>query len=444
MSGKRRYKTVYTCDVCNVAVFPTLREAEVHEAQCQGPPPSFSHAPGSVAQDSSAFNRDSAKVLSDADASKAPFPSSGATDTTKGQGETEEVDNEVISIHSSCDQSSEAPVEDSASKQHGETPSTAEKQRGATFNQSKNSQSPTSESVDRDAQQATQDKDTAGTGAPHENAQNAEADDDVEYATVWICDVCQLARFDTYDEAVAHEKDCKGPPVSDAHKKDPLKRDNLTNDNLPSVASTYPSNSGGKNAKKILLLSPVAHTHDPTEISHRFFTILQSLDLLYHPQSGLISFNCHYCSTPLPISGASWNFKRVVEVLPNAVTMHLLGQRYSEKRCVAVPPTVLDKLKSAENTDSSRVPSFETFIHKLFRGMGIEARKTDALYVYNKVASSSDNGKELPGTSKKRQGSGKGREQSPPKKQKAVSYPVSLKVKQHGNMVSTLVYMFVH
>jgi hypothetical protein len=179
-------------------------------------------------------------------------------------------------------------------------------------------------------------------------------------------------------------------------------------------------------------------TYDSTKLSHHFFTILQSLDLLYDSDSGLISFDCHYCSTALPISGASWNLKRVVEVLPNAVTKHLLGHGYNAKRCPNVPPTVSDKLKSTENIESSRVRSFETFIQKFFRETNIEARQTDALYVYTNFASSEDP-KQLPGAPKKRQGSGKGREQSPPKRQKAIPFPVSLKVKQHGNMVSTFI-----
>lgn len=246
------------------------------------------------------------------------------------------------------------------------------------------------------------------------------------------CDICKLARFETYEQAVAHENKCEGLSESGTHTNVPTRSDTNTNLNLQSLPSTYPSKSGGHNAKKILLLSPVVHTHDSTELSLHFFTILQSLDLFYDSYSGLISFHCHYCSTALPISGASWNLGRVVGVLPNAVTSHLRG--VVDGSCAKVPPTVFDKLNPMENVVSAHVRSFKTFIQNFFRETNIEARKTDELYFYSNVASS----EQLPSGSKKRQGSGKAREQSPPKRQKAIPFPVSVKVKQHGNMVSKL------
>ena len=185
MSGQRRYKTVYTCDVCNVAVFPTLREAEVHEAQCQGPPPSssrprrqHSQAPGNVAEDSSALN--------DADASR-------PATTEERRGRKPAADKEVISIESSSDESSQAQGQDAANHRHGvKMPSSSGEQHAASSSEGKDSHSQPVKSDDKEAQHADQANSTARTDAPQENAQNMQADDDFEYATVWIVSSCSF------------------------------------------------------------------------------------------------------------------------------------------------------------------------------------------------------------------------------------------------------------
>jgi hypothetical protein len=44
----------------------------------------------------------------------------------------------------------------------------------------------------KEAQQADRANSTARTDAPQENAQNMQADDDIEYATVWIVSCCSF------------------------------------------------------------------------------------------------------------------------------------------------------------------------------------------------------------------------------------------------------------
>ena len=47
------YMTVYTCDICSTATFPTMEEALAHEETCRGPPSSSTHNPPQAPMDES-------------------------------------------------------------------------------------------------------------------------------------------------------------------------------------------------------------------------------------------------------------------------------------------------------------------------------------------------------------------------------------------------------
>jgi hypothetical protein len=208
----------------------------------------------------------------------------------------------------------------------------------------------------------------------------------------------------------------------------------------------------GPASKKITLLSPImsasdATTESATKPSSHFCLILQSLDLLYHPYSALVSFHCCYCKNQLPHTGLKWNLNRVVEVLPNMTTKHLLGDELQTNGCAAAPSQVVEKLQSVDNVESSRVRTFETFIQSYLAEKGVEARKTDKSLVYRPALIA--DGKYSPGNlGKKRRASDNNNNKtgdgpsSPSKKQKddVDVYPPSLKVKI-GNMVRANLYL---
>lgn len=270
------------------------------------------------------------------------------------------------------------------------------------------------------------------------------------FPTLTQCDFCKDVfpdkKFEDFDQALAHEKICEYNPGNNKKK--------IIADNDKPPAS--PPKLIGPASKKITLLSPVLSASDATvtqsstitKPSPHFCTILQSLDLLYHPYSALISFNCRYCKNQLPTTGLKWNLNRVVEVLPNMTTKHLLGDdndngvETTNGGCTAAPAEVVKKLQSADNTvESSRVRTFETFIQSHLAETNIVARKTDRSLVYGPAQTAG--GKYSPGNlGKKRRGSDNtntGDGPSPGKKQKddVDVYPPSLKVKI-GNMVSLL------
>ena len=236
---------------------------------------------------------------------------------------------------------------------------------------------------------------------------------------------------------------CKGPKQSANLSQDMP----TTSTNTAKVAASPPK-SIGPNSKKVTLLSPIINSSDAIhnesfKLSSHFCTVLSSLDMLYHPYSGLISFKCHYCSTPLPTSGMSWNTARVVEVLPNMVAKHLTADdeygEYASSYCLKVPSSVLQKLQSSDNVESSRIRSFDAFLQSFFRRNGIVERSPDKRLAYGvalaeRQLTSYHSGERKESPAKKRRSEG-GAEKSPKRAKDAVVYPPSLKVKI-GNMVS--------
>ncbi len=166
-----------------------------------------------------------------------------------------------------------------------------------------------------------------------------------EWLTVWTCDICKEAQFESYDAAVEHEKSCKGP---DALMKP--KDQAIGGIALPSSKTSLPPPSPLKrkndvpstDTKANILFSPIIS--DRTEslqyrhkISSYHRTVLESLQLQHRPSRnatgerlGIGSFHCLFCSKKIspPDGGGDgiardWSMFTIVNELPATVFAHL-------------------------------------------------------------------------------------------------------------------------
>lgn len=127
-----------------------------------------------------------------------------------------------------------------------------------------------------------------------------------------------------------------------------------------------------------------------------------------------------------------WNLSRIVQVLPNVTTKHLLGDE-QVTGCALVPDEISEQLRSVDNVESSMVRTFEAFILSYFVERDIIPRNSDGRFVYGPAQRA--DGKHSPGNlGKKRRASDKQNE-SPSKKPKERDvFPPWSKVKI-GDMV---------
>lgn len=207
-----------------------------------------------------------------------------------------------------------------------------------------------------------------------------------EWLTIWTCDICKTAQFESYDAAVEHEAIClKGSSGVQAQETLTKPQDQVVE--LPSVQSAHSKRKNidsSINTKAEVLFSPILsdssdslHYH---EISMYHRRVLESLQLLQIPSHyasgervGTGFFHCQFCSQkicPPNLDGngiaRDWSMDSIVNELPATVVTHL--------RTVCTPTQKLHGTKSLITADYSQPlenKSFEKFLRSFFAENGI-------------------------------------------------------------------------
>mmetsp|Transcript_6910 Transcript_6910/g.10081 ORF Transcript_6910/g.10081 Transcript_6910/m.10081 type:complete len:724 (+) Transcript_6910:63-2234(+) len=152
------------------------------------------------------------------------------------------------------------------------------------------------------------------------------------YITCWTCDVCKVAHFKTYKEAEEHEIQCKIDMKNKREKEEtpPNKQANKGAENLSD--SRQP-------ATIVELFSPfvqsVTDSADFERISNCHAAILQSVKLLHHPFNGSVALQCQYCNQGM---STTWTYKKMTEMLPVLVCNHIL-------ECQNAPAEVVESMQ---------------------------------------------------------------------------------------------------
>lgn len=187
---------------------------------------------------------------------------------------------------------------------------------------------------------------TSSTIANNKGATNGE--NPSEWLTVWTCDICKTAQFESYGAAVAHEAICAGGGGSGSGvvQQDPLiqpqaqaveaKTLPLLNSEAPPPSSSVPLLQNEK-----ILFSPILSDSSDSlqyhQISEYHRLVLGSIQLRHHPPAYTIkdsieigSLHCQYCSQELflPNHNGSgiprrWSIGSIVAELPGIVFAHL-------------------------------------------------------------------------------------------------------------------------
>ena len=213
------------------------------------------------------------------------------------------------------------------------------------------------------------------------NNQGAKSENNSEWLTVWTCDVCKVAQFESYDAAVEHEKSCKGQDALIKPQDQVIERSALP----PSETSPLKRKNveTATDTKAKIIFSPIIsdssdsiHYH---EISKYHRLVLESLQLLQLPSHyatgerlGIGAFHCHFCSKKIspPNHGGSgiardWSMDNIVNKLPATVFAHL---RTDCKPAQKIYGT--EKLYTAEYSQS-KGDKFEKFLQHFFAENGI-------------------------------------------------------------------------
>lgn len=244
---------------------------------------------------------------------------------------------------------------------------------------------------------------------------------DMEWTTVWTCDICHDRQFDCFEDAVGHEKICKGPTKG---KKKPQDKSPAAGKNIPSkgaVAALPKSPSPTKaprstspklppkspGSKSITLFSPIlkdgSDSTNFTQISKYHRIILKSLRLLHADTTlgdgaGPISFKCQFCSHTFrrpqnaTSSSSSWTLKEISQLLPFMVTTHISSS------CKSCPPYEKTQLPIAKT--SGRMP-FGDFLALFFSENGIMEKTADGKGVF---VLPDEDFKKIPGSEKSKRG----------------------------------------
>jgi len=168
-----------------------------------------------------------------------------------------------------------------------------------------------------------------------------------EYTTVWTCDLCHEAQFDTFEDACEHEKVCTG---------------------LPPPSSPPPPPQDPVPSSKITLFSPLIENGmnciNWYKISNYHQRILKSMKLMYCPTTGVVAFQCQYCSADLsPTPPQLWTTDMIVDLLPNLVQSHV------HHTCKGVSKLEKERLPLADTTVGKI--SFGKFLKPFFAENGI-------------------------------------------------------------------------
>jgi hypothetical protein len=188
-------------------------------------------------------------------------------------------------------------------------------------------------------------------------------------ATALQCDFCQKEQFEVLTDAVEHEKMCPDNP--DNMKPSAFAGNEPKGAAAPKATSTTPPPT----SKQSVLFSPVLKDEQDTSnyimLSTYYRSILQSLDMLYNPTSGAISFQCHHCNCPLPSTGLPWNVRKVSEILPICAQNHFFSPNSQAEGCQKMSENLLSTLLSSKDVKDSGRLSFDDFVASYFNENGI-------------------------------------------------------------------------
>mmetsp|Transcript_7560 Transcript_7560/g.12476 ORF Transcript_7560/g.12476 Transcript_7560/m.12476 type:complete len:710 (-) Transcript_7560:51-2180(-) len=156
---------------------------------------------------------------------------------------------------------------------------------------------------------------------------------DPNYITCWTCDVCKIANFKTYKEAEEHEVQCKIDMETKKKEKETLPKKQANKGVEQHLGDSR------QLAKNVELFSPfvqsVSDSADFEKISNCHAAILQSVRLLHHPFNGSVALQCQYCNQEM---STTWTFKKMTEMLPVLVCNHIL-------ECQNAPPEVVESMQ---------------------------------------------------------------------------------------------------
>jgi len=192
--------------------------------------------------------------------------------------------------------------------------------------------------------------------------------------TVWTCDICNKAQFDTYEEAERHEKICEGPPKAAVVPQAPPVQPVQPRAFLPREAP----------APHVILFSPILtdnslhinrekvtfESKKDLAISDFYCEVLKCVNLAYRPGTMTVSFQCRFCCNLYP---DPWSLEQLTKDLSNKVVKHLRApsRRKQGDGCGKVPPGVLQNLLENDRTKYSTRPKFNDFMKKYFVSNGI-------------------------------------------------------------------------
>ncbi|KAL7446967.1 hypothetical protein ACHAXM_010710 [Skeletonema potamos] len=153
-----------------------------------------------------------------------------------------------------------------------------------------------------------------------------------QYYTCWTCDVCKVAQFKTFKEAEEHENQCMIELEKKMKSNTPPKKTNREAEYLSD------SRQSSKN-EDVVLFSPfvqgVSDSADFENLSNCHAAILQSVKLLHHPFNGSVALQCQYCNERL---SSTWTLKKMTEMLPVQVCNHIL-------ECQNAPTEVVNSMQ---------------------------------------------------------------------------------------------------
>lgn len=181
---------------------------------------------------------------------------------------------------------------------------------------------------------------------------------DLVRVTKWTCDVCRVAAFDSYYEALEHEKGCKRSPAGSSLPENPEwmmlapmvrgPKDSALYFNLATFNATL------LKCVKLQECRMSTDTHNQAAVQR------------------IVTFRCDFCNKlqllPSITKWGPYNWTKATfsQEMPNLLHAHLTTE------CTAVPKEIIQNLSSAANTKHVGKMSLEKFCEKFFSENGME------------------------------------------------------------------------
>ena len=213
----------------------------------------------------------------------------------------------------------------------------------------------------------------------------------LEWATVWTCDICKEKQFNSFEDAVEHERHCEGKKEEDTPQDEDEKDQKkaavatkekmappttdaavATKEKMPPPTTPSPSKSNQMVTLFSPILNDISDSKNYSEISQYHQIMLKSLQMLHRKVSssseegGTVSFQCQFCNQSFSPTGdeASWTLEDIEEVLPALVFSHLTNG------CKGVP----FEESQLSTTNTSGKILFDDFLSLYFSENGIVDR----------------------------------------------------------------------